>query len=57
LEHAYLPAYGVGAKVTLTEVDPMKAFEDYMNGFNASRMKDVACRGDFFITCTGQTSV
>ena len=48
---------GLGAKVTVTEVDPIKALEAYMDGFNVSRMKDVAGMGDFFITCTGQTSV
>ncbi len=48
---------GLGAKVTVTEVDPIKALEAYMDGFNVSRMKDVAGMGDFFITCTGQRSV
>jgi len=48
---------GLGAKVTVTEVNPIKALEAYMDGFNVSRIKDVAGVGDFFITCTGQTSV
>ena len=35
----------------------MKAFEDYMDGFKITRIKDVVYTGDFFIICTGQTSV
>jgi len=49
--------WGLGAKVTVTEVNPIKAQEAYMDGFKVSRIKDVAGIGDFFITCTGQTSV
>lgn len=48
---------GLGAKVTVTEVNAIKALEAYMDGFNVSTIKDVAGIGDFFITCTGQTSV
>jgi len=48
---------GLGAKVTVTEVNAIKALEAYMDGFNVSKIKDVAGTGDFFITCTGQTSV
>jgi adenosylhomocysteinase len=52
-----LRARGMGAIVTVTEVDPFKALEARMDGFNVSRLSDVAELGDIFITCTGQTDV
>ena len=50
-------AKGMGATVTVTEVDPIKAIEAKMDGFEVMRMSDAAIAGDIFITCTGQTSV
>jgi adenosylhomocysteinase len=50
-------AKGMGAKVTVTEVDPIKAIEAKMDGFEVMRMSDAAPAGDIFITCTGQTCV
>src|SRR5919199_5773619 len=52
-----LRARGMGAIVTVTEVDPIKALEAHMDGFNVSRLSDVAERGEIFVTCTGQTDV
>jgi len=52
-----LRAQGMGAIVTVTEVDPFKALEAQMDGFNVSRLSNVAPQGDIFITCTGQTHV
>jgi adenosylhomocysteinase len=48
---------GLGAKVTITEVDPIKALEAHLDGFNVQRLKDVLPNGDCFITCTGQRDV
>jgi adenosylhomocysteinase len=48
---------GLGAKVTLTEIDPIKALEAHLDGFNVQRLKDVLPVGDCFITCTGQRDV
>jgi len=48
---------GLGAKVTITEVDPIKALEAHLDGFNVQRLKDVLPLGDCFITCTGQRDV
>ena len=48
---------GMGAIITITEIDPIKAIEANMNGFNVKRLSDVASIGDIFITCTGQTHV
>lgn len=48
---------GLGAKVTITEIDPIKALEAHLDGFNVQRLKDVLPIGDCFITCTGQRDV
>lgn len=48
---------GLGARVTITEVDPIKALEAHLDGFNVQRLKDVLPGGDCFITCTGQRDV
>jgi adenosylhomocysteinase len=50
-------ARGMGAIVTVTEVDPLKALEAHMDGFSVRRLSDVAPTGDIFITCTGQTDI
>jgi adenosylhomocysteinase len=50
-------AKGMGAIVTVTEVDPIKAIEAKMDGFEVMRMSDAAPVGDVFVTCTGQTCV
>jgi adenosylhomocysteinase len=50
-------AKGMGAIVTVTEVDPIKAIEAKMDGFEVMRMSDAAPAGDVFVTCTGQTCV
>jgi len=49
--------HGLGARVTITEVDPIKALEAHLDGFNVERLRDVLPRGDCFITCTGQREV
>jgi adenosylhomocysteinase len=50
-------ARGMGAIVTVTEVDPVRAIEAKMNGFMVSRLIDATPSGDIFVTCTGQTGV
>jgi adenosylhomocysteinase len=50
-------ARGMGAIVTITEIDPIKALEAHMDGFNVKRLSDVAKIGDIFITCTGSSRV
>jgi adenosylhomocysteinase len=50
-------ARGMGAIVTITEVDPIKAIEANMDGFNVRRLYDISSIGDIFITCTGQTNI
>lgn len=48
---------GMGAIITITEIDPIRAIEANMDGFNVKRLSDVVSIGDIFITCTGQTHV
>ena len=50
-------AEGLGAKVIVIEVDPLKALEAVMDGYNVMPMKDAVKYGDIFITVTGNTSV
>ena len=46
-------AKGLGARVIVTEVDPVKALEASMDGFCVMQMFDAAPIGDLFITATG----
>ena len=46
-------AKGAGAKVIVTEVDPIKAMEAVMDGFRVMKMSSAAEYGDIFITVTG----
>ncbi|GGK15612.1 adenosylhomocysteinase [Caldalkalibacillus thermarum] len=46
-------AKGLGAKVIVTEVDPIKAIEAYMDGFEVMSMDQAAELGDYFVTVTG----
>lgn len=46
-------AKGLGARVIVTEVDPVKAIEAVMDGFDVMPMIDAAKVGDFFVTVTG----
>jgi adenosylhomocysteinase len=50
-------ARGMGAKVIVTEVDPIRALEAAMDGFEVMTMKEAAQVGDLFITLTGDMHV
>jgi len=50
-------ARGMGAIVIVTEVDPLKALEAVMDGFEVMTMKDAARIGDIFCTVTGDINV
>ncbi len=54
---AAMRAKGLGAKVIVTEVDPVKAIEAVMDGFTVMKMEDAAKTGDFFVTVTGCSQV
>lgn len=46
-------AKGMGARVIVCEIDPVKAIEAVMDGFDVMKMDDAAALGDVFITVTG----
>lgn len=50
-------AKGLGANVIVTEIDPIKAVEAYMDGFHVMPMREAAKQGDFFVTVTGNRDV
>jgi len=50
-------ARGMGAKVIVTEVDPVRALEAAMDGFEVMSMKEAARIGNLFITLTGDMHV
>ncbi len=52
-----LRARGLGAKVVVTEVDPIRALEAAMDGFQVMPMEQAAREGDIFCTLTGNKSV
>ena len=46
-------AAALGAKVIVTEIDPVKAMEAKMDGYDVMKMEQAAPLGDIFITATG----
>jgi len=50
-------AKGMGAHVIVTEVEPLRALEAVMDGFQVMPMASAARVGDVFVTVTGNTSV
>jgi adenosylhomocysteinase len=52
-----LRARGMGARVGIVEINPVKALEALMDGYEVMPMLDAAAWGDLFITVTGNISV
>ncbi len=50
-------AKGMGANVTVTEVDPIKAIEAVMEGFRVMKLEDAMSFADIIITVTGDLNV
>jgi adenosylhomocysteinase len=50
-------AQGMGARVIVTEIDPVRALEALMDGFAVMPMEQAAPLGDFFCTVTGNIHV
>jgi len=50
-------AQGAGARVTITEVDPLKSIEAVMDGYDVLPMSEAAKIGDVFVTVTGNKNV
>jgi len=50
-------ARGMGARVVVTEVNPVRALEAVMDGFEVRKLEEVAPEGDLFVTVTGDLNV
>ena len=50
-------AKGMGANVVVTEIDPLKAIEAIMDGYQVMTMAEAAKIGDIFVTVTGDIKV
>lgn len=50
-------AKGLGAKVIVTEINPVRAMEAVMDGFKVMKMSQAAPLGDMFVTVTGCAGV
>ncbi|MEN6462313.1 MAG: adenosylhomocysteinase, partial [Syntrophomonas sp.] len=50
-------ARGMGARIIITEIDPIKANEAIMDGFEVMPMQEAAKTGDIFVTVTGNINV
>jgi len=48
---------GAGARVIVTEIDPICALQAAMDGFEVKRMADAASEGDIFVTATGNKDI
>jgi adenosylhomocysteinase len=46
-----------GARVIVTEIDPICALQAAMEGYEVDTMDNAAARGDIFVTCTGNVDV
>jgi len=50
-------AKGMGARVIITEIDPLRALEATMDGFELMPIKEASKMGDIFVTATGDIDV
>ncbi len=50
-------AKGMGARVIVTETNPLRALEAVMDGYDVMKLEEAAPRGDFFVTVTGDYHV
>ncbi len=48
---------GMGARVIVTEVDPINALQAAMEGFEVTTTEDTLGRGDIYVTCTGNVDI
>jgi adenosylhomocysteinase len=48
---------GMGARVIVTEVDPINALQAAMEGFEVAPVEDTLGRGDIYVTCTGNVDI
>ena len=48
---------GMGARVVITEIDPINALQAAMEGFEVTTVEDTLGRGDIYVTCTGNCEI
>ena len=48
---------GMGARVVVTEIDPINALQAAMEGFEVTTVEETLGRGDIYVTCTGNCDV
>lgn len=48
---------GMGARVIVTEIDPINALQAAMEGFEVTTLEDTLGRGDIYVTCTGNCDI
>src|SRR5947209_5270039 len=48
---------GMGARVIITEVDPINALQAAMEGFEVTTIEETLGRGDIYVTCTGNVDI
>jgi adenosylhomocysteinase len=48
---------GQGARVIVTEIDPICALQAAMQGYEVKTLDDVIATGDIFVTCTGNKDI
>ena len=48
---------GMGARVIVTEIDPINALQAAMEGFEVTTVEETLGRGDIYVTCTGNVDI
>jgi adenosylhomocysteinase len=48
---------GLGARVVVTEIDPINALQAAMEGYEVTTIEDTLGRGDIYVTCTGNVDI
>lgn len=48
---------GMGARVIVTEIDPINALQAAMEGYEVTTLEDTLGRGDIYVTCTGNCDI
>jgi len=48
---------GMGARVVVTEIDPINALQAAMEGFEVTTIEETLGRGDIYVTCTGNLDI
>jgi adenosylhomocysteinase len=48
---------GLGARVIVTEIDPINALQASMEGYEVTTLEDTLGRGDIYVTCTGNLDI